>query len=242
MEVPFADKSRHFDQGANADVILHIGIEDESSRIDLNSRKRAGPERPHVKSFFLHSFVLLDSTYFEALLRRWGTAANTAGGGQQALGSHQFRLEITERVSEDDLEAMELLLRHWYNSGEELQQSEHPATTVIRMLRLADRFGLPSYCVKGIFEALTLEPLEVGPMAELLALPPSILQPQRSALESMVRDCIRSLLDGSDPARAMLRLVEVLELNTAGCYAPLVKVSDHWDGEGDGAACIPRSP
>jgi hypothetical protein len=170
------DLGSSFNDPEHADVLLHLRIGDALtdpgqqrrggsatlSEHERNEHNAAPPSRataespssPPARSLHAHAVILsAQSDHFKAQLSDRGSKSKPSAQPAAGSSSSSIRFEIVEQVEEDELEAMELLLRVMYSGRVDQLQDKAPAL-LLKALSLAHRFLASKACMGGLAAAL----------------------------------------------------------------------------------------
>lgn len=150
----------------HADVLLHLStVRAEGPP----KRQRTGSTAlSHARTYHLHAIVLsAKSSYFGARLNDDSNLfkpdveqrGSTRAAAQAAREQHKstIRYELVEYVEEEELAAMEVLLRSMYTGQVDKAPS---AVLIMQALGLAHRFLASDTCIEALGLALSEEPVE----------------------------------------------------------------------------------
>jgi hypothetical protein len=235
------DVSEWFDEPEHADVLLHLSTaalaasaeqETEEQHVEPDPKRQrtegaaaapshaaADPHLPHARSFHAHSLALCaQSAYFKARLSSRSSAFKP--DVQPAAGSSSSRIhfKLVEQVEEDELEAMELLLRVMYSGKVDQPQDKAPAL-LLQALGLAHRFLASKACMGGLAAALSSIPTEAIDQGFLVAvfherMRDTIALPSLAPLLKTCRDRLQQIY-GDVPG-----VIASDELRGAFCFLP----------------------
>ncbi|KAG1670292.1 hypothetical protein FOA52_003642 [Chlamydomonas sp. UWO 241] len=145
-----------FDKLEHADVHLHLSTADEAEASVAKKLRTQDLVATHARSYHLHSIILSTrSKYFQG---RLGSHFNVDScSSSSSASSSQIRFEIVHHLGEEELDAVELLLRAMYDI--EVDASTD-VTLLLGEMKQSD-FFLPSKSfVQLLYKALDAIPID----------------------------------------------------------------------------------